>query len=165
MKNIAVLIVIALLLAAVGVLGMFARRQTTALRVARQQIQDLSAKLDLASKSVSLDLQEKCAEQALKTWKSGGWDKLKNATYSNHYNSSMNKCFMRIENSIPDRSGAVFASDRIVDAYEGTVYAELTWKLDEAGNAMRCEVTIPSGEEVQCTSPEEFDSLVEQYMN
>ena len=165
MKNTAIWIVILLLLAGFGVLGIFARRQTVALQEARQQIRQLNAKLDELSKSAELDLQQRCAEQAAKTWKSGGWEKLKNATYSNHYNPSMNKCLMRIENSLPDRSGAVFASDRIVDAYEGKVYGEMTWRLDAAGNAMRCKVTLPTGEEVQCTSPEEFDSLAAQYMN
>ena len=165
MKDIAIFIGIILLLAAAIILGVFARRQTLALREARRQMQELQAKLDLASKSANLDLQQKCAEAAAKTWKSGGFEKLKNATYANHYNPTMNKCFMRIENSIPDRSGAVFASDRIVDAYEGKVYAELTWRLDDAGNAMRCNATLPSGEQVQCTSPQEFDSLVEQFMN
>lgn len=165
MKNTTIGIVIVLFLAGLGALGIFARRQTVALREAHQQIQTLQSRLDLASKSANLDLQARCADQAAKTWKSGEWDKLKNATYSNHYNASMNKCLMRIENSLPDRSGAVFASDRIVDAYEGKVYGEMTWRLDAAGNAMRCKVTLPTGEEVQCTSPEEFDSLVEQFMN
>ena len=165
MKNLAIILAFAVLLVGAGVLGIVARRQSIALRESREEIQVLQAKLDVALKSANLDLQAKCAEQAAKTWKSGGWDKLKNATYSNHYNSSMNKCFMRIENSIPDRSGAVFASDRIVDAYEGKVYGELTWRLDEAGNAMRCKAILPSGEQVQCTSPEEFDSLVQQFMN
>jgi hypothetical protein len=165
MRKLAIWIVVVLLLAALGILGVFACRQTIALRAMREQVGNLHAQLDLAAKSANLDLQGKCAEQAAKTWKLGGWDKLKNATYSNHYNASMNKCFMRIENSLPDRTGAVFTSDRIVEAYEGKVYGELTWKLDEAGNAMRCEATLPTGEEVQCTSPEEFDSLVEQFMN
>ena len=165
MKSFAIFVGITLLLAAAITLGVFARRQTTALREARQQIQELQTKLDLAAKSVNLDLQQKCAEQAAKAWKSGEWGKLKNATYANHYNSSMNKCFMRIDNSVPDSSGAVFTSDRIVDAYEGKVYGELTWRLDDAGNAMRCRATLPTGEQVQCTSPEEFDSLVQQFMN
>src|SRR5579871_3842452 len=137
MKNIAIV----LLLAGAGVLVIFAQRQSVALREAHQQIQDLHSKLDLASKNANLDLQQRCAEQAAKAWKSGGWEKLENATYSNHYNESMHKCFLRIENSIPDPSGAVFTSDRIVDAYEGKVYAELTWKLDAVGNAMRCRAT------------------------
>ncbi len=165
MKSNATYIAFALLLAAAGGLGIFARRQTNALQIERQQVQELNAKLDRVAKNANLDLQGKCAEQALKAWKSGAWEKLQNATYSNHYNASMNKCFMRIDNSIPDRSGAVFTSDRIVDAYEGKVYGELTWKLDEAGNAMRCKATLPTGEAVQCTSPEEFDALIEPFMN
>lgn len=165
MKNFVAIATIVLLFATVVALGIFARRQTIELRDERARDRQLNAKLDLLSKNANLDLQARCAEQALKTWKSGGWEKLKNATYSNHYNQSMNKCFMRIENSIPDRSGAVFASDRIVDAYEGKVYGEMTWRLDAAGNAMRCSATLPTGEQVQCTSPEEFDSLAGQFMN
>jgi hypothetical protein len=166
MKNVVVTAVLVALLVAAGALGIFARRQTIALHQEHQRLQDLEAKLDVASKSAKLDLQARCAEQSLKTWKSGGWEKLKNATYSNHYNLALNKCFMRIENSIPDRSGTVYTSDRIVDAYEGKVYGELTWKLDQkTGNAMRCKASLPNGEEVQCTSPEEFDSLADQLMN
>jgi hypothetical protein len=163
MKNVAMIVLIALLLAAA--LGVFARRQTIALREQRQLVQQLSAKLDVVARSANLDLQQRCAEQALKTWKTGGWEKLKNSTYSNHYNEQMNKCFMRIDNSLDDKSGATFTSDRIIDANEGKVYGELTWKLEESGNAMRCKATIPTGEEINCTSPEEFDQLASAYMN
>jgi hypothetical protein len=165
MKNIAMIVLVTLLLAALAGLGVFARRQTIALREQRGMVQQLNAKLDVVAKGANLDLQQRCAEQALKTWKTGGWEKLKNATYSNHYNAQMNKCFMRIDNSLDDKSGATFTSDRIIDANEGKVYGELTWKLEESGNAMRCKATIPTGEEVNCTSPEEFDQLASAYMN
>lgn len=143
--------VIVLLLTVLVVMGLRLRSESAALRAERQQNQLLAAKFALAAKSTNLDLEGRCADQAMKTWKTGGLDKLKNATYLSHYNQKLNKCLMRIENSFED-SGSTFASDRVVDAYEGRVYAELTWKLQDSGNAMSCKATLPTGEEVQCTS-------------
>ena len=46
--------------------------------------------------SENLDLQAKCSRQADFTFKEGGYGKNNYATYVNHYNSKLNKCFMEI---------------------------------------------------------------------
>lgn len=53
-----------LLVVAVGILGLFAHSQTVALRQQRQQVRELTEKLDSAQKTSSLELQGKTAEQA-----------------------------------------------------------------------------------------------------
>jgi DNA phosphorothioation-dependent restriction protein DptG len=159
MKNSAIV----LLIASVGVLSVLLYSQSAAVRQQRRQIQELNAKLDSISKSASLDLDERCADQALKMWKAGGWEQQKMATFSNHYNQRLHKCFMQIVNTTKE-SGAVITSNKVIDAFEDKGYAEFIWKQGKAGNAMRCSAILPSGEEITCTSPDEFDALVKQYM-
>lgn len=163
MKNSA----IALLLISVVALGLLLYRQTVALREQRRQVQELHAKLDSLSKAAGFDLQAKCADQALLAWKAGGWDRKKLATYSNHYNEKLKKCFMQIETTT-EESGADVTFETVTDPFESKGYAEFIWKVDHKSGdskSMRCSAILPSGETIACTSPEEFDELIKQYMD
>lgn len=162
MKNSAIV----LLLISVVALGMLLYRQTAALREQRRQVQELDAKLDAVSKAAGFDLQAKCAKRALDVWKAGGWDHKKTATYSNHYNEKLNKCFMRIDTTT-EESGADVTFETVMDAFESKGYAEFIWKVDHKSGdskSMRCSALLPSGEAITCTSPEEFDAIIKQYM-
>jgi len=155
-----------LLIAAVGTLGMVLYLQNAALREQRRQVQELKAKLDSQSKAADFDVQEKCAKQALEVWKAGGWDRKKLATYSNHYNEKLQKCFIRIDTAT-EESGADVTFETVMDAFESKGYAEFIWKVDHKSGdskSMRCSAILPSGEAITCTSPDEFDALVKQYM-
>jgi hypothetical protein len=157
---------IVLLIVCIGVLGVLLYRQTTALHEQRRQVQELSAKLNSQTNAADFDLQAKCAKQALDVWKAGGWDKKKLATYSNHYNEKLQKCFMRIDTST-EEAGADVTFETVMDAFESKGYAEFIWKVDHKSGdtgSMRCSAILPSGEAIKCTSPEEFDALVKQYM-
>ena len=162
MKNTAII----LLIVCVGALGVLLYRQTAALREQRRQVQELNAKLDSVSQAADFDLQAKCAKQAADVWKAGGWDRKKLATYSNHYNDKLQKCFMRIATST-EESGADVTYETVMDAFESKGYAEFIWKVDHKSGdskSMRCSAILPTGEAITCTSPEEFDALVNQYM-
>jgi hypothetical protein len=157
---------IVLLIVCVGALGMLLYKQTAALREQRRQVQELSAKLNSLSQAADFDLQAKCARQSLEVWKAGGWDRKKTATYSNHYNEKLNKCFMRIDTAT-EESGADVTFETVMDAFESKGYAEFIWKVDHRSGdskSMRCSAILPSGEAITCTSPQEFDEIIKQYM-
>jgi hypothetical protein len=157
---------IVLLILSVAALGVLLYLQTAALREQRRHVQELNAKLDSLSTAAGFDLQAKCAKQALDVWKAGGWDRKKTATYSNHYNEKLKKCFMRIDTAT-EESGADVTFETVMDAFESKGYAEFIWKVDHKSGdskSMRCSAILPSGEAITCTSPEEFDAIIKQYM-
>jgi hypothetical protein len=143
-----------LLLLCIG-LGAVTYRQEAVIRQQHQQVQQLNEKLESTSKATALELQEKCAKQAREGFKLLGWDKHETASFSNHYNAKLNKCFLQIEDTNTEMTW-----DTVSDAFEGKVYAVLGLHGD---GVRKCSVTLPS-EEKTCHSKEEFSALVKQYM-
>jgi hypothetical protein len=135
-----------------------------------KQNRELTAKLEALGKSKTLDLQEQCAKQAEEVFKFGKWDKESLADYTNHYNATLNKCFIEIQSmdaktAPPD----IFTNKTVSDAFEGKGYGEYMWKSDRVKKywevpPLQCRVTLPSGEERFCHSSDEFDQLIKQYM-
>jgi hypothetical protein len=113
-------------------------------------------------------MQTKCAQQARVEFKA--WEKELTANFTNHYNVKVNKCFVEITNMGSDRKPHVPTVNRIVsDAFEGKVYGEYMWmnlkgKKYWEVEPFLCRVTSLSGEETVCTSSEQFDSLIKQFM-
>jgi len=165
MKKLATL----LLVVAVGILGLFAYSQTVALRQQRRQVRELTAELDSAPKLASLDLQEKCAKQAREEFKTY-WEQHEGASFTNHYNTKLNKCFILTAYIDPmTASGSIWTHKMLFDAFEGKDYAEYDWKSDKVKKYWEvppfvCKVMLPSGEETMCHSSDEFDALMKQYM-
>jgi len=146
MKNTSIILIIML----VAVLAYYAGTQTLS-----------------QSKQHSLDLQEKCAKQAHEIelrdnewWrKNGGSDP---SNYYNHYNEKLNKCFLIQE--IINSDGV---QKYLPDAFEDKLYGSYTDKTDKSSllsTITHCYVTLPSGEDKQCKSSEEFDTLIKYYM-
>jgi hypothetical protein len=152
MRNAAII----LLILFVAVLGLLLYSQTAALREQRRQVQELSAKVESMSKTASLDLQERCAKQAREEFLKLGWARQEAASFMNHYNQKLNKCFMEVEKT--DEKGEWKS---VFDAFEGKVYG--LFGQGAHGGTM-CNVTLPSGERRICHSSDEFDALVKQYM-
>jgi len=153
---------IVLLIISVVVLGLLLRSQIAALREQRRQVQELNSKLESLSKTTSLDLQGKCAQQARERFTFEGFDKHAMANFLSHYNTKLNKCFVQIAST--DAKKPTISTYRTVsDAFEGRVLAEYMKNWKEASPFV-CKVTPLSGEERFCHSDEEFDALVKQYM-
>jgi hypothetical protein len=157
-----------LLAVAVGALGIFVYYQNASLQEQRRLVQELTAKLAPVSKTASLDLQQRCARQAREEFTQSGWDKHPLASFTNHYNAGLNKCFIVLEdNSVSN--GTSITNKFIEDAFEAKSYAEYMW-LSEEGKKYwevppkRCLVTLPSGEVRVCHSSDEFDELIQVYM-
>jgi hypothetical protein len=156
--------------AALGVLLLAITAGCNQDKIARlvRENRELAAKLDAVSKTTTLELQEKCANQARAVFREMGWDKKPFALYTNHYNRKLNKCFIRIESREFTRNVPSIAVS-ISDAFEGKGYAEYFWNNTQGKKywdvkPFICNVTQLSGEERPCTSQEEFDDFVRLYM-
>jgi hypothetical protein len=120
--------------------------------------------------AVSLELQEKCSKGAQEAFKRDGFENQQLASFSNHYNEKLNKCFVQYDSTdAKTSSGTIFVNKVVSDAFEGKVYAQYMWHSDKVKKywevaPVQCTVTLPSAEEKTCTSSEEFDTLVKQYM-
>jgi hypothetical protein len=159
------------LIVIVAILGYLLHTQSALLADQQRQIHDLNARIDARSKTASLELQEKCSKQAEEQYAANGWKKEQMASYTNHYNEKMNKCFALIENTTPAKpaDGTFFTNKILFDAFEGKTYGEYDWRSDKVKKywevaPFNCKGTLPSGEEKVCHSSDEFDEIVKPYM-
>jgi hypothetical protein len=110
-----------------------------------------------------LEEQAQCAAQAHEAFKLYGWEKEPGASFVNHYNEKLNKCFVEIA-SLGPSSGT---SKVVIDAYEGTDYGDYFWVPAKDKKwwevpPIQCLVKLPSGERKVCTSSAEFSALLEE---
>ena len=158
-----------LLVVCVG-LGLLSYWQATDLRQQRERVRQLSLGQESMSKTIALDLQGKCANQAREEFKLYGWNAHEMAGVSNHYNPKLGKCLMLIEDmDAKTVRGQVTTSKTLSDAFEGKVYASYIWSTQKDKKywevpPLECKVTPLSGEEQTCHSDAEFDALIKQYM-
>ena len=83
---------------------------------------------------LTLDLQEKCAKQAEKYVK----EYAPNASYENHYNVTLNKCFV-------DTYELDAGREFVVDVFELKQYAKFAQGVSSSGDGiLACEVKSPS---------------------
>jgi hypothetical protein len=166
--------VLALLIIGLAWLAVVARSQSVALRQQQDELKALSAKLDApAQPTVSLELQGQCAKRAHEEYKLEGFEHDQWASFSSHYSPKMGKCFVEVENTdtktIP---GTTIIGKKVVDAFEGRVFASYTWSTDKKKKywevaPLECTVKLLNGEDKKCTSadgPDGFNELVKLYM-
>jgi hypothetical protein len=120
-------------------------------------------------KTAPLEYQEKCSEQARKSFNEMGYKTKDLAGYENHYNAKLNKCFIMVQNTDATYSPTIWTHKSVLDAYEGKAYGEYSWhtvknkKYWEVPPFM-CKVVLLTGEDHFCKSDEEFDELTKVYM-
>jgi hypothetical protein len=161
-----------LLVVAVGALGIFAYYQQASLREQRRLVQELTARLEPASKTANIDLQQKCARQAREAFSHDYLGSLEPndpfTNFENHYNGQLGKCFILITKTIINpRDNTESKSGMLSDAFEGKDYASYfsTYYGSSRGTVLSlCSVTLPSGEKRACHSSDEFDDLIKGYM-
>ncbi|MEW9580595.1 hypothetical protein [Paraburkholderia sp. DGU8] len=140
----------------------------------RGQVKQLNAQLADKSGLESLQLQERCAEQAKKVFHALGYKEvqqnLNSDSYQSHYNTRLGKCFMAIESdnrtTIP---GKEFINRVLLDAFEQREYAEYTWMSSENKKywevpPMNCKLMEPSTSEQICKSEDEYKAFVAKYV-
>jgi hypothetical protein len=135
----------------------------------REQIRELTSRLKDKQTRDRLDLQEKCALQAEKVFRAMGY-KLEADSLQSHYHPAKGRCFMLMSTfpkSNPD--GSVITFKYLLDAYEQKSFAEYGWRArnDKPYSEVRpfmCKLIRSVGNEVACTSTEEFEQFVATYM-
>lgn len=121
-----------------------------------------------ASSREEYELQERCAMRAeawfKKTW-GEGITETKNgrgvATYRNHYNGTLNKCFVLLNyQNLPYKDPSLHGSTQIslLDVNEGKFYGSMSM-VDEVRAPKTCNVNLK-----RCKSEAEWESLIAPYM-
>jgi type II secretory pathway pseudopilin PulG len=156
-------IILILLAAAVG-LGVLASQQAATIKEQQRQI----AAANERRKSEALGLQAQCAKQAKAAWVDGGYSNSPMASYENHYNATLNKCFIYMQ-SYQIISGNGYDNRALLDVLENKSYGlYILHVMNGSGEGrlrpVKCTVQTVSGEVVDCESKDDFEARVKPYM-
>src|SRR5262249_18835308 len=126
----------------------------------------------------TLDQQERCAQQARRAFqeiqaeariadKKFGSHEL-SSDYQSHYNTKIGKCLMLVDTT-SSLAGETSMAAYLIDAYERRQYAYYLWMTKKDKKywevpPLSCELTPRLNEKRFCTSREEFDEFVANYM-
>ncbi len=116
------------------------------------------------AEAANLDAKAKCSEQAQKEL--AGFEKeninvnLHNFSQTNHYNQSMNKCFVYITYTGPIYNGNDGTYWTLKDAFENTDLAHCTYSFNANNPGAYCFILGGPA----ALSPEEIDNFVNQRM-
>lgn len=156
-------IILILVAVAIG-LGALASQQAATIK---EQQGQLTAAND-RRKSEALKLQAQCANQAKAAYGEGGYTAIPMASYENHYNATLNKCFMYIKtyNII---AGNGYDNRTLVDVLENKSYGlyilhVMNGKGDGQLRPVKCTIQTVAGEVVTCESLPDFEARVQPYM-
>jgi|WetSurMetagenome_2_1015567.scaffolds.fasta_scaffold39674_4 hypothetical protein len=110
-----------------------------------------------SSPYTSLEAQEKCAKQSFSTFTNLGYKTEEGASYENHFNIRLGKCFVEISN-VNTTEDSVFIQKTLFDAYESKVYATLD-RFRGKTNSDICMIL-----EKSCSSETEYEDFVKIYL-
>jgi len=134
--------------------------------------QELNAEVDKSHATTNYVLQAKCSKEA-KTWFNENWARDKDTdllNFTNHYNRSLNKCFILVEYHYDGPGlGDSWTNDlSFWDVYENVKYANFheNHMIFFKPNARTDDRVITCEQsDKKCKTVEEFDELVNPYMN
>jgi hypothetical protein len=116
------------------------------------------------------DLQDRCAQQALRAFNAAGLQHNETAGYTNHYSNRLNKCFVEMQWTVV-LADTIWTYKTLSDAYQGKVYGSYSWhtvKDKKYWEVPPFECTMyPDGNETHlevCKSGAEFDEFARRYM-
>ena len=111
------------------------------------------------------DSPQRCTAEARKKFVTLGWASMPRTSFTDHYNPTLNKCFMVIESTTTlGNDLSVFKTlINVSDDKQFGLWAKLGNGSDETA-AVRCTVTMLSGEEEPCFTEEQFRLLIKRYM-
>jgi hypothetical protein len=130
------------------------------------------------ARSQPLELQAVCAAQSQKAFQE--WEneskngpaasvsKPFSSDYQSHYNTKLKKCLVLIE-AVEDVNGQIAHSANLFDAFERRQYASFLWMTRENRKYWEvppivCALLASFRQQKNCTTREEFDSFVAEYM-
>ncbi len=129
--------------------------------------------------SQPLDAQEKCATQAKKTFresysspkveleKETYGQKTISSDYRSHFNTTINKCLLLIEEQYdyPKQNNKKWTLIILTEAVKQRDYANLLQvKTESQTEILVCELRPSSKKKKRCTTREELDAFVAEYM-
>jgi len=136
-----------------------------------KQNQELMAEIEISHATVDYDLQAKCSKDA-RAYFNGNWPRDKDTLYldfTNHYNKSMNKCFILVEYRYSHGREYSWANDKALwDVYENARYADLNvYHITYFEPTFRKEEKVANCElfDKKCTTIGEFDNFTRPYMS
>ncbi len=136
-----------------------------------KQNQDLKAEVEKNHATADYDFQAKCSKDA-KTWFNENWSRDKDTElldFTNHYNKSLNKCFILVEYHHSLGLGDSWVNDiTLWDVYENAKYASFAEDhiiyikptASTQDRVVTCELA-----DKKCKTAGEFNDLVRPYMN
>ena len=162
-------VAVGVLLVALAVLamGLIHERQRNEDR--SKQVAELTSRLSEKASRERLELQEKCALQAEKVFRSMGY-KLQSDGLQSHYHPQKGHCYMVVAPfPISRADGSIFKSVFLLDAYEQKSIANYAWGSQTGKQYWEvppvvCSFAPSVGNEVGCKSEEEFERLIAAYM-
>jgi hypothetical protein len=129
--------------------------------------------------SQTLDLQMACSVQAKKAFQEySAEDRVESAKvgistlsidYQSHYNTKINRCLILTDKTSLTGGGQTSTSVILWDALERRTYANWLWQSHRTKKywevpPISCELTRSFEDRKNCTSREEFDAFVADYM-
>jgi hypothetical protein len=156
-------ILLILLAAAIG-LGVLASQQAATIK---EQQGQLAAAND-RRKSEALSLQSLCSKQAKVAFTDSDYSDNPMASYENHYNATLNKCFIYMR-SYKIISGNGYDNRTLIDTLENKSYGlYILHVMNGTGfgqlRPVMCIVQTAAGEEIKCESQDDFEARVKPYM-
>jgi len=135
-----------------------------------KQVQELQAEAKNNQTTTDYDLQAKCSRDA-KTWFTENWSSDKDTIlldHTNHYNKSLNKCFVFVEYHYRSTSFSWTNDMSLWDVYENSQYGTFIENHTDYGapnftaevRVLTCKLASTT-----CKTPEEFNRLAHPYMN
>jgi hypothetical protein len=136
-----------------------------------KQNEELKAQMAKQNAAADFDLQAKCSNAA-KLWFRENWGSGRDKDdilldFSNHYNKASNQCFVQVvDNRRVGTRNSWSKHMSLWDVFENSMYGDFSevHTLDDhfkdEPNVVTCEVL-----EKKCSSADQFNSLVQRYMN
>ena len=155
---------------AVVAVGLLLYSQQTTIEAQGQALNQLNARMAELTQATDLDLQAKCAKQADKTYKAQSFSATDLASYSDHYNGALKKCFVLIyDTSTSTADASLFLHfQTLYDAFEGKDYGDYSdfapINMSKPPVVTECTTTLSDGTQGSCHSVDEFKAAAEYFM-
>lgn len=137
---------------------------------AEKEIQELEQQVKKRADGNEYELSEKCAKDA-KMWFRDNWSADKDTlllTYSDHYNKSMNVCFISIEyHTHLYTSNSSWSNNMSVwDVNENTRYGQMSETHETQDLTVKSLDTVLecSVAQVKCASADEYEKMIAPYL-
>jgi hypothetical protein len=135
-----------------------------------KQNADLKAQMEKSHVALDYDLQVKCSKDA-RTWFNENWRSDKDTLlldFSNRYDKATNQCFILVEHHFrsSDRDSSWTNNMSLWNVYENSQYGDFREAyIIDFKNPPKNELFTCTMLDTKCTSLDQFNSLVQPYMN